>query len=83
MEGAMGKKRARPGAGALVGTGGYRPGEALRPSSRDCMRTRNLGPDARQCDRCGARPGVLHVPMRRPGIFCPGHCPVCSGLPAA
>ncbi len=31
------------------------------------------------CSTCGQRAIVMHMPIRRPGKFCPEHCPACRG----
>jgi hypothetical protein len=69
-------KRPRPGAGTL-GTGGYRPGDGLAESQRFCLRVRNEGRDARECDQCGNTPALLHVPLRRRGAYCASCCVEC------
>jgi hypothetical protein len=39
--------------------------------ARDCLRTRNI---AAPCDVCGARPELVHTPMRGRGALCAAHC---------
>jgi hypothetical protein len=31
----------------------------------------------RKCDRCQVEPDIIHVPLRKIGVFCPAHCPIC------
>lgn len=45
------------------------------PGPRDCMRSLAVHAD---CDKCGKRPDVLHMPMRLHGWYCSEHCPCCS-----
>jgi hypothetical protein len=42
---------------------------------KDCMQSRLVRAD---CDKCGKRPEVLHMPTNKHGWFCEAHCPVCS-----
>jgi hypothetical protein len=43
--------------------------------SAECMRSHRV---SSQCDKCGVRPEVLHLPTKRKGFFCPDCCSVCN-----
>jgi hypothetical protein len=45
---------------------------------RECFSSHRVSAN---CDRCGCRPEVLHMPMRLHGWFCPSCCPVCCADP--
>jgi hypothetical protein len=47
----------------------------MMTATESCMIVGETG--GRRCDRCGARPQVLHVPYRGSGAFCADCCP-CS-----
>ena len=42
----------------------------------DCLRTRRVSAN---CDRCGQREELMHMPTRQPGLYCPACCPCCGG----
>jgi len=48
--------------------------------AKDCIRSKIVRAD---CDTCGQRPDMLHMPTKRRGWFCGDHCPVCSPKPTA
>ena len=48
------------------------------PISADCMRSRTVHAN---CDACGKRPEVLHMPTKARGWYCEDCCPACSALP--
>jgi hypothetical protein len=49
--------------------------EATPPGPRNCMRS---GGTTLPCDVCGARPPVMHTPIRAAGRYCAACCPHCS-----
>jgi hypothetical protein len=51
------------------------PGDRLLSGPAGCMRVHGT---RRACDTCHAIPGVLHVPLRARGQFCPTCCPCCN-----
>ena len=55
---------------------GPRPDDGLLLGLAGCIRARGTG---RTCDGCGTLPGVLPVPLRARGQFCPACCPCCNG----
>lgn len=55
-------------------------GDGPPSGPKDCLRSRTVHGD---CSTCGARPEILHMPMRLHGWYCPEHCPCCNQVTEA
>ena len=47
----------------------------MKHDEADCMQSRTVHAD---CDTCGWRPLVLHMPTTRDGWYCSDCCPACA-----